>query len=263
MERTIMPFAVVNGIKMNYKVEGKGKPLVMIMGFGSPRSAWSSQVSFFKNKFRVITFDNRGAGKSDKPAGPYTTRMMAADVVKLMDYLDIKIADIVGASMGGMIAQELAINYPEKVSRLVLACTYACQDNISGDAPEQAELIGLSPRKMQAAMAKLACNKPINKFIIGNIAMVMSLFMGNAANIGIEAQAAACAGHNTVDRLSLVKSPTLVIVGTKDRIIKPVSSEVIAQNIPGSILVKIEGGSHMFFMENKKEFNQRVFDFLK
>ncbi len=258
-----MPIATVNGIKINYKVEGQGEPLVMIMGFTSPRSAWSSQVPFFKKFFRVITFDNRGVGKSDKPAGPYTTRMMADDAAKLMEYLSIKQARVLGASMGGMIAQELAINYPEKITKLVLACTYCCKDGVSGDAPEQKELINLPPRKMQAAMARLACNKPMNKFILGNMAAIMSFLMGSAANAGIEGQAAACASHNTLDRLPSITSPTLVIVGTGDRIISPVSSEVIAKAIPGSTLVKIEGGSHMFFMENKKEFNQKAYEFLK
>ena len=186
-----MPFATVNGIKINYKVEGEGNPLVMIMGFGSPRSGWSSQIPFFKKHFRVVTFDNRGAGKSDKPAGPYTTKMMADDAVKLMDALGIQKADIVGASMGGMIAQELAINYPEKAGKLVLACTYPCKDDVSGDAPEQKALLKLSPRKMQVAMARLACNKPVNKFFVGNMAMIMSFLMGSSGDAGIEAQAAA------------------------------------------------------------------------
>jgi len=258
-----MPIATTKGIKINYKVEGQGHPLVMIMGLSSPRSGWSSQVSFFKKYFQVVTFDNRGVGKSEKPEGPYSTRMMADDAIKLMDYLGIKKAHIMGASMGGMIAQELAINYPERVSKLVLACTYACKDSSSGDTAEQAELVKLPPRKMVAAMARLACNKPFYKFVIGNMAVIQAIFVGAAANVGIEGQSAACASHNTLDRLSSIKSPTLVIVGTKDRIINPTSSEVIAQNIPGAAFIKVEGGSHMFFMENKTEFNQKVLDFLK
>src|SRR4030042_6341962 len=120
-----MPIATANGIQINYKVEGQGDPLVMIMGLGSPRGGWSSQAPFFKKYFQVVIFDNRGVGKSEKPEGPYSTRMMADDAIKLMDHLGIKKARVLGASMGGMIAQELAINYPERVSKLVLACTFA------------------------------------------------------------------------------------------------------------------------------------------
>ncbi len=258
-----MPTATVNGIKINYKVEGQGDPLVMIMGLGSGRRRWASQAPFFKKHFQVVTFDNRGVGKSGKPEGPYSTRMMADDTIKLMDHLGIRKAHVMGISMGGMIAQELAINYPERVGKLVLACTFAGKEGLSGDTDEQAELVKLPPRKMVAAMARLSCNKPFYKFIIGNMAVILSVFKSTAARVGLKGQTDACNSHNTLDRLPSIKSPTLVIVGTKDGIIKPTSSEVIAQNIPGAILVKIEGGSHMLSLENKKEFNQKVLDFLK
>ena len=258
-----MPIVTVNGIKLNYKVEGQGYPLVMVMGFSANRSAWSPQTKFFKKHYKVVTFDNRGAGKSDKPEGPYSTRMMADDTVKLMDHLEMKKAHILGASMGGMIAQELAINYPERVSKLVLACTFACKDEVSGDTAEQAELLHLSPQKMAAGMVKLAVNKPFYQFVLGILAIIQASFLGVSAKAGLKGQREACNSHNTLDRLPLIKAPTLVIVGTKDRIINPVSSEVIARNIPGAILIKVEGGSHMFCMEMRTSFNQKVFDFLK
>ena len=198
-----------------------------------------------------------------KPEGPYSTRMMADDTVRLMDHLGIQKAHIVGISMGGMIAQELAINYPERVSKLVLACTYACKDEISGDSPEQAKLLGLSPQKMAAGMAKLAVNKPFNQFIFGLLAMIQASFIGASARVGLKGQREACNNHNTLSRLPLIKAPTLVIVGTKDRIIKPVSSEVIARNIPGAKLVKVEGGSHALSMEMSRTFNREVLNFLK
>jgi len=257
-----MSIATVNGIKLNYKVEGHGEPLVMIMGFSANRSGWRSQIPFFRRHFKIVTYDNRGVGKSDKPEGPYSTRMMADDAVKLMDHLEIERAHIVGASMGGMIAQELAINYPERVLKLVLACTFAVKDDTSGDTSEQAGLLNLSPRKMAVAMAKLAVNKPLYKFVIGTLAMIQSYFTGASARAGLNGQIEACNNHNTLDRLPLIKAPTLVIVGTKDRIIKPVSSEVIARNIPGATLIKIEEGSHMFFLESRALFNQKVLDFL-
>ncbi|MDD5337955.1 MAG: alpha/beta fold hydrolase [Dehalococcoidales bacterium] len=257
-----MPTATVNGIKINYKVEGHGYPLVMIMGFSSPRSGWASQIPIFKKHYQVITFDNRGVGKSDKPEGPYTTQMMADDAVALMNHLGIEKANVMGASMGGMIAQELAINHPEKVNKLVLACTYCCKQKPSGDTPEQAALLKLPPKKLAAAMARLACNNPTLKFIVGMMATLQTYFISAAAKAGIIGQTAACTNHNTLDRLPKIKTPTLVIVGTEDHLITPASSDVIAKNIPGAKLVKVEGGSHMFFLENKEEFNQKVLDFL-
>jgi pimeloyl-ACP methyl ester carboxylesterase len=258
-----MPKAIVNGININYKVEGQGKSLVMIIGFSASRSGWASQIPFFRKHYRVITFDNRGVGKSDKPEGPYTTRMMADDTVKLLDYLNIQKAHILGASMGGMIAQELAIDYPDRTSKLVLACTYACKDEISGDTPEQAELLHLPSEKMAAAMARLAANKPFNQFVFGLAAMIQTRFIGVSAKTGLKGQGAACNSHNTLSRLPLIKAQTLVIVGTNDRIIKPVSSEVIASQIQGAKLVKIDGGSHMFSFEMKNIFNREVLNFLQ
>jgi pimeloyl-ACP methyl ester carboxylesterase len=258
-----MPIAKANGININYKVEGHGDPLVMIMGFSSGRSQWSSQIPFFKKYYKVVTFDNRGVGKSDKPEGSYSTKMMADDTVKLMDHLEIKKARIIGASMGGMIAQELAINYPKRVSKLVLACTYALKDDINGDTAEQAELVHLSPQKMAAGMVKLAVNNRFNQFVFGTLAMILSNFMSVSSKTGLKGQTEACNTHDTLDRLSSIKAPTLVIVGTKDRLIKPISSEVISRNIPGAKLKEVEGGSHMFYMEMRTSFNQIVLDFLK
>jgi len=124
-----MPIAKINRIDINYMVEGQGEPLVMIAGFSADQSLWKSQLPAFKKKFQVVIFDNRGVGKSDKPKGPYSPRMMSEDTIKLMDFLNIKKAHILGHSMGGLIAQEIAINHPERIMKLILASTWAYQDN--------------------------------------------------------------------------------------------------------------------------------------
>ncbi len=258
-----MPVAKVKDIAVSYAVEGHGEPLVMIMGFSAGRAGWTAQVPFFKKHYQVVTFDNRGVGKSDKPPGPYSTKMMADDTVRLMDHLGIEKAHIMGASMGGMIAQELAINYPERVHKLVLACTYACQDGASGDTPQQAKLATLPPEKVTGAMIGLALNRPIYRYTFGLIGMLQARLMGRSARQGIAGQMEACRTHDTLERLGRITAPTLVIVGTADRIIAPVSSEIIAGRVPGSRLVKIEGGSHSFPMEMKKRFNAKVLEFLR
>jgi pimeloyl-ACP methyl ester carboxylesterase len=258
-----MPLARLNSIKINYRVAGQGEPLVMIMGFSAGRIGWMPQTHFFKKYYRVITFDNRGAGKSDKPPGPYSTRMLADDTVKLMDLLGIDKAHVMGLSMGGMIAQELAINYPQRVMKLVLAATYARQDETSGDTLEQAEFLNLTPEKKASALIGLAFNKPFYRFTIGLLARVLTRFTGASDGVGIAGQSEACLKHDTLDRLSSITAPTLVIVGTGDRIIKPASSEVIAGKIPNARLVRVEGASHYFSFEMKNVFNQEVLNFLK
>ena len=257
-----MPLAKLGDININYRVEGTGDPLVMVMGFSASMIGWHYQTQFFRKHYRVITFDNRGVGKSDKPKGPYTTRMMADDTVHLMDHLGIEKAHIMGASMGGMIAQELAINHPERVNKLVLACTYSKQDRTSGINPEMVELSQLPPEKMATNVINSSFNKPLYRFFFGPLSRLNSMFMGASSSIGIKGQSAACMTHNTLERLESITADTLVIVGTDDRLINPVSSEVIASRIPRAKIVKIEGGSHTFMVEMRDDFNREVLKFL-
>ena len=128
-----MPYASVNGIKMYYETYGEGHPVVLIGGLGSQIQSWATQVPIYSKHFKVIVFDNRGAGKSDKPDVPYTTEIMADDTAGLLDTLGVESAYVVGKSMGGMIGQWLAIKYPEKVKRLVLGCTSASRDEVGDE----------------------------------------------------------------------------------------------------------------------------------
>jgi len=258
-----MPLARLNGVKIHYRVDGQGDPLVMIMGFSASRIGWTPQVPFFRNHYRVVTFDNRGAGKSDKPSGPYSTRVMADDTVSLMDFLGIEKAHVMGLSMGGMIAQELAIGHPDRVMKLVLACTYATQDETSGSTMEQFRLWQLAPDKKVGAMIALAFNSRLYRLTFAFLAAIGGRLMSASGREGIAGQSEACQQHNTIESLPLITAPTLVIVGTADRVIKPASSEVIAGRIPKARLVRVEGGAHYFSLENKNVFNRIVLDFLR
>ena len=125
-----MPYAETNGIRIYYETRGGGDPVVLIGGLGSTLESWSVQVPLYSERFRVITFDNRGSGRSDKPDHPYTIEQMADDVAGLLDFLEIPKAHFVGKSMGGMVAQWLGIKYPERVDRLVMGCTSASRDEV-------------------------------------------------------------------------------------------------------------------------------------
>jgi len=271
-----MPKAKVNGININYKVEGTGEPLVMIMGFsGGQIVGWMFQRRAFKKCYRVITFDNRGVGKTDKLSGVCSTKMMADDTVGLMDHLGIKKANVLGVSMGGMIAQVLAINYPERINKLVLGCTLAAMDQSSGPSPEVLKALGYGedatneefrsvpiPKALDLVFS-LALNRRLYRIAFWPV-MQMTKIQGRLnGNTGLLGQVEACLGHNTLRDLPRVKVPTLVIAGTKDRLIKPGSSEVIAKLIPNARLVKVEGGSHGFSIEMRDRFNKEVLDFLR
>jgi 3-oxoadipate enol-lactonase len=263
--------AHVNGITISYRVEGQGVPLVLIMGYSGTGDSWIFQKRPFRKRFRVLTFDNRGVGKTDRPDGPYTTRMMADDTVALMDHLEIDRAHVLGVSMGGMIAQEVALNYPERVLKLVLGCTFAGREAPSGYSPDvqramggeegytDEELMNAPVGKLTSTVLSFSFNTFLFKIFIVPLARVRTRLLGMK---GLYGQLQACHSHNTLDRLPGLQAPTLVIAGTRDEIIAPESSDVLANAIPNARLVKVEGGSHAFFMEHPRRFNREVLGFL-
>jgi len=272
-----MPKAKVKEINIYYKVHGRGEPLVLIQGLAGTHQAWFFQTRAFKKYYQVITFDNRGVGKTDKPSRPYTVKMMADDTVGLMDYLRVDKAHILGVSLGGMIAQEIAINYPERVRKLILGCTTAGTEEI-GDYPlellramgleegfSEADIRGLDLRsvdigKVMSAIISLAFNRRLFKVVLVPLSKIYFKFVGIN---GVIEELEAARTHNTLDRLHMIEAPTLVITGTEDRLFPFHSSEVIANRIPNAKLVKVEGGSHSFFMEMRGRFNKEVRDFLR
>jgi 3-oxoadipate enol-lactonase len=265
-----VPKATVNGINMYYEIHGKGVPLVMIQGFAGNHQAWFFQTSVFKKYYKVVIFDNRGIGKTDKSSGPYTIKTMAEDVIALIDYLNIDKAHVLGLSLGGMVAQEIAISYPERVSKLVLGSTFAGRE-VNDVHPEMMKALGIREgstnidvksidfRKLMNFMVSSAFNKRLFRMVLVPLS---KRSMKSIDVNGYLEQMAAVASYNTLDSLHLIKAPTLVITGTGDRIISPGASEVIASHIPNAKLVMVKGGSHAFFMEMRGRFNKEVLGFL-
>jgi len=267
-----MPRATMNGVDMYYQVQGKGVPLVMIQGFAGNNQAWFFQAPVFKKYYKVIIFDNRGIGRTEMSSEPYTIRTMAEDVIGLMDYLGIDKAHILGLSLGGMVAQEIAISYPERVRKLVLGSTLAGSEGGSEVHPEMIKAFTTSEsaanidfrsiplEKVMYKMISLAFNKRLYRMILLPLS---KLSMKSIDPKGHFEQMSAVSSYNTLDRLHLIKAPTLVITGTGDRIVSPIASEVIASRIPNAKLVLVKGGSHAFFMEMRGRFNKEVLDFLR
>jgi pimeloyl-ACP methyl ester carboxylesterase len=257
-----MPVTKINGINIDYSVIGQGEPLVMIMGLGTGQKGWMFQTRFFSKYFKVITFDNRGAGKSDKPEGPYSTRMMTDDTIALMDYLHIEKAHVIGFSLGGMIAQELAVNFSQRVNKLVLVSTF-CRKNNNTEYPEWGKAIGSCLKGNFDPMFNRLFNGRFTRILVGSVMKKAIKKQGEAGLRGISGQFQASEKHDTADRLSLVKSPVLVIGGTGDRVMIPGSFKYLSGLIPQSKLVMIENGSHCLFVEKRKIFNRELLRFLK
>jgi pimeloyl-ACP methyl ester carboxylesterase len=274
-----MSTATVGSVELYYEEHGSGDPLLLIMGLAADSRAWMFQVPDFARHYRTVIFDNRGVGRSAKPAGPYTIHQMADDAAGLLDRLDIARAHVVGVSMGGMIAQELALRHPARVRRLVLACTYPEPDadveqqrqfslakfggSVSADGAIQLDVTALDPMMFFQHLLPTVFNQ---SYIDTEIAKLLPLFTG-ALEYGfsleaIVGQVEAVMGHNTTERLHQIAAPTLVITGDADRLVPCANSDILARHIPGAKLVKIPGGSHGFNFETPEIFNREVLDFL-
>jgi len=282
-----MPYIKANGINIYYEVHGEGKEwIVFIMGLGMPGFAWEEQIKYFSKEWRVLTFDNRGIGKTDKPPGPYSIKDMANDTIELVKALGIEAAHFVGISMGGMIVQEIGINYPSFVKTLTMASTYAKTDErIREHVKNASEKLGITTlindiQNLFSMTEKINQKETMEKIIDFLLPLTLSKefiqkrkkeimnlierMMESPPTINsFFGQVVATQTHDALDRLHLIKSPTLVITGTADNLVPPDCSDEIAKRIKGAKLVKIKGGSHGINFENADEFNQHVEKFIK
>ncbi len=275
-----MSTAKVDSIELYYEEHGSGDPLLLIMGLAADSTAWMFQLPDFSAHYRTIVFDNRGVGRSDKPAGPYSIHQMADDAAGLLAALGIARAHVVGVSMGGMIAQELALRHPQRVRSLVLGCTYPEPDadierqrefslqqfggSISSSGEMKVDISALDPMSFFQHLLPTVFNQ---EFINTELPRLIQVFSG-ALQYGfsmeaILGQVAAVMGHKATDRLHQIAVPTLVITGDADRLVPPGNSDILAKHIPGAKLVKIPGGSHGFNFETPDVFNRAVLDFLQ
>ena len=267
-----MPTVKVGDINMYYEVHGQGEALILIPGLAANgRTSWLWQLPAFKKHYRVITYDPRSIGKSSRPKEPYGFRVLADDVVGLMDHLAIKKADVLGHSMGGLVAQELAIDYPDRVLKLVLVSSSLAGGPTIPTNPAVAEALYYAEGTTEIDFSRVDTRKTM-KAVIGmsfnkrlyRIAMQLAsrFFVKLEELDGMWDQLRAISGHNTFDRLHLIKAPTLVIAGAGDRIVPPHTSEVLAGNIPNARLIMVKDGSHVLTVEMTSRFNHEVLDFL-
>jgi len=252
---------------MYYEVHGKGDPLVLIAGLGNDLNAWAFQTPEFAKKYRVIAFDNRGSGHTDAPDQPYSIRTMAEDTAGLLDALSIEKAHVLGISMGGYIAQELAIRYPGRVRSLILVTTsvgpYLLKISILQAWVRQA-LRDMSPMTLFQIMLPFMFNDRSFESP-GVLEMAVGTIAGHSSTPPhiLSRQMTACAEHDARDRISQVSAPTLVLAGKEDPFVPFSLSEELAASIPGAKLMVLEGAGHGFSASMAEKFNQVVMEFLE
>lgn len=264
-----MPYVQASdGIRIRYDCRGRrdAPPVLLIQGLGADSRGWILQRRALARRYRVITFDNRGVGRSDKPFGPYDLERMAVDAVEVLDAAGAPAAHVMGASMGGVIAQILAVRHPGRVRSLVLACT-ACRH-----LPWRRELL--------AEWADLAGERGMRAFAAANLRWLVGprslrrfwpafnalspVFM-SAPQHAFIAQVRAILAMDDELRFELpaITAPTLVLVGSQDILTPQADSEELAELIPGAELAIVRGGAHGFMIEAAGTFNRVVEEFLE
>jgi pimeloyl-ACP methyl ester carboxylesterase len=250
-------------MRIAWEERGSGHPLLLIQGLGYARWSWEPILPRLADDYRVLFFDNRGIGESDKPEGPYTARAMADDALQVLDEAGVDRAHVLGASLGGMIAQELAVAAPERVDKLILCCT----------TPGGAATVPMPQVTVDlfAAAATLPPEVALRRFVENALAadaspdLVQELFDRRLANppdpAGWQAQAAAGLGFAGVD--GAITAPTLLVTGTEDNVVDPRNSDVLAERIADAELERIEGTGHLFFWEQPDAFVRILREFLQ
>jgi pimeloyl-ACP methyl ester carboxylesterase len=263
-----MPKQKVNGIEIYYEMHGQGDPLVLIMGLRRNAEWWYHQIPALSKRFEVLVFDNRGAGRTDMPKMDYSIRLFADDTAGLMEALGISQANILGVSMGGYIAQELSLSYPDRVKRLVLGCTGPGGARAVLASPERLKKFtaneGLTPEEiLKKDMDIYFSDEYIKKNrekIEEFVEISLRYYQPPDA---FERQFSACLRHDTVNRLSRIDVPTLILTGDDDPLVPPENSKILNALIPRSQLVFFPGKRHCFFIEEADRFNQRVTGFFQ
>ncbi len=259
-----MPFANNKGTQIYWTEAGSGAPLLLIMGLGYSHDMWHRMTPKLAEQFRVILFDNRGVGRSDIPPGPYSISEMASDAAAVLDAAGVERADVFGISMGGMIAQEFALQYPARVGKLILGCT-ACggPKAVRAEAEVNAVLMNRSTMEMeeaiQAGVPFVYDAKTSRDLVEEDLAIRRRSFPEPRA---YTAQLQGILAWTSYDRLQNIQAPTLVIHGITDRLVPLGNGKLIAETIPGAKFVEIDDASHIFFTDQTERSLSEISSFL-
>lgn len=253
----------VGDVGIYYELHGNGPPLALIAGLGTGTWLWDKQLPVFAKHFTTLVFDNRGVGKSDKPFGDYTVSMLASDLNLLLEKLNINKLHVLGVSLGGFIAQEFALTFPEKVDRLVLAAT-GCggRDMIPMSENIRRKLL------QQGASREEIRDKLTLAFSPGFLksAEVEKLLDVRMANLQPYAAFLSQAHAGTVfdrsDDVQNISAPTFVLAATGDQIVPVENAYTLANKIPDCRLTIYQEAGHQFWVEYSEDFNRDVVDFL-
>ena len=262
-----MPKARINNADLFYQVQGKGEPLLLIAGFACDHTIWALVTAQLAASYQVIAIDNRGMGQSNGADKAVTLRQMAEDAAGLLDTLGLSSAHVAGHSMGGLIAQELALAHPEKVRSLMLVSSGAQTDprgkaiiELWGELPRLVDPLTMTRILLPWMYTSNFYSTP------GALEKLMKQIMANPYPPSADAiygQSRAISNANTIDRLANINCPTLVLVGSDDILLPIGSSKQLARGIRNARLVILEKTGHVLLIESPEVVAQTLLDFMK
>ncbi|MFJ5714885.1 alpha/beta fold hydrolase [Neobacillus sp. NPDC093127] len=264
-----MPSTNANGIDLYYEVHGEGEPLLLIMGLSLNSKSWFRTLPALSEHYKVIIFDNRGVGLSGKPNTPYSIELMAEDARSVLDAAGVESAHVYGISMGGMIAQRLALKYPERIRSLILGCTTSGGENHVQPSADVSMLMLsrassiATPEEMAWATAPILYSQAFienqRELVAEDIQKRIELPVLPYAYM---LQLQACLAHDTYNEIEQIKASTLVIHGDEDKLVPYENGVTLAEKIPNAEFMAIQGAGHIYVTEANDLVNKRVLDFL-
>jgi pimeloyl-ACP methyl ester carboxylesterase len=246
-------------MRIGWERHGSGPPLLLIHGLGYARWGWEPVVELLARSFDVILFDNRGIGESDAPPGPYTVAELAGDAAQVLDEAGVEAAHVAGTSLGGMVAQELALGRPERVEKLVLACTH----------PGGPQAFPMPSRTVELMQARATLREYVENALEPDPrGELVDRILGHRERTAQSyepwaAQAAAGATFDAADRLGGLNAPTLVQHGDGDVVVDPRNGDLLVELIPDARLSIYAGCGHLFMWQEPKRFVRELEEFLQ
>jgi pimeloyl-ACP methyl ester carboxylesterase len=259
-----MPHVEIDGRRLHYVRQGQGEPLLLIQGMSANHLHWGDDfLGLLRDDFDLIAYDHRGIGHSDRVGEPFTIAQLARDASGVLDALDLQSAHVMGISMGGMVAQELALAQPERVRTLTLGCTYAGGEGSRSTDVAIVQRLGelfMTGRTQEALRYGFEVNvSPAFAQDPAHYERVTRIAAELPASLDILLlQVQAIAAHDTSERLAGISMPTLVVHGSEDQMLPADNGRMIAERIPGARLEVLEDVGHAFWWERPEQVAQML-----
>jgi pimeloyl-ACP methyl ester carboxylesterase len=255
------------GVKIAYEIRGDGEPLTIVHGLAYERNGWGRLPDLLARRFRVVAIDNRGVGESDAPEGPYAVAQMAADVAAVLADAGIERTNLFGVSLGGYIAQEFALTYPERLAKLVLVSTAPGGPRAHPMPAAGQAAFGKYPTMEREAGLRLMVENSLGdrgvRDVPGLADEIFAYRLAHAPSLAAwQAQAYAGATFDAYDRIGRVNAPTLVVQGGGDNVVDSRNAELLGELIPNARVEIVPDRGHLLVWEDSECVAELVTEFL-